>query len=510
MKSTNPSTSITRRDFLNWTAAGTTGLALAPLSKVCGERSAAAGRPNVILCMSDDQGLGDVGYNGHPRLKTPALDAMSEAGIRFERFYSGSPVCSPTRGACLTGRHPDRYGIFNANVGHMPAREITLAEMLKPLGYRTGHFGKWHLGTLTKTVKEYRGGDAAQVEHYSPPWTNGFDTCFSTEVAVATWDPMVEARHDQHYWTGPDQYETDAASMRGDSSRVVMDRALAFIQQAAKSNTPFFAVIWLHSPHTPVVAGEPFLRMYEDVPEGRRAYYACLTALDQQIGRLRSELRRLGVADDTMLWFCSDNGPAGSAHPHGRANMHGSTIGLRGRKGSLYEGGIRVPALLEWPRMIDTPRSVDVPCTVTDYVPTVRAAVGLPPIDDRPIDGEDLMPLIRGRATRRDKPMGFHLHESQALINERYKLIRPHTKGRIMRQYGGYAARDLPADEATWKQLAPRGRGYELYDLLADPRETRNLAGEEPKVVAAMTREMEAMMASWQRSNQGADYKPSR
>jgi len=189
--------------------------------------------------------------------------------------------------------------------------------------------------------------------------------------------------------------------------------------------------------------------------------------------------------------------------------MHGSTTGLRGRKGSLYEGGIRVPALLEWPAVIATTRTVDMPCTVTDYVPTVRAAVGLPPIDDRPIDGEDLMPLIRGQATRRHKPMGFHLHESQALINERYKLIRPHTKGRIMRQYGGYAARDLPADEATRKQLAPRGQGYELFDLSADPRETRNLAAEEPKVVASMTRELEAMMTSWQQSNQGADYKAS-
>jgi len=131
--------------------------------------------PNVILCMSDDQGWGDVGYNGHPVLKTPNLDQMAKEGITFERFYSGAPVCSPTRGSCLTGRHPYRYGIYHANVGHVKKEEITLAEVLKMQGCATGHFGKWHLGTLTKTVKEANRGGRRGAAHYSPPWENGFD-----------------------------------------------------------------------------------------------------------------------------------------------------------------------------------------------------------------------------------------------------------------------------------------------------------------------------------------------
>ena len=127
--------------------------------------SAKQNKPNVILCMADDLGWGDTGYYGHPILKTPHLDEMSRNGLRFSRFYSAAPVCSPTRGSCLTGRHPYRYRILGANVGHLPAEEMTLAEVLKPLGYRTGHFGKWHLGTLTKTVNDSnRGGEKTEYK----------------------------------------------------------------------------------------------------------------------------------------------------------------------------------------------------------------------------------------------------------------------------------------------------------------------------------------------------------
>ena len=132
-----------------------------------------AARPNFVLVMSDDQGWGDTGYQGHPDLKTPHLDAMAADGIRFNRFYAGAPVCSPTRGSVLTGRHPYRYGVFFANTGHLLARELTIAEILKDSGYATGHFGKWHLGTLTKTgVDSNRGGERNQ-RHFSPPWNNG-------------------------------------------------------------------------------------------------------------------------------------------------------------------------------------------------------------------------------------------------------------------------------------------------------------------------------------------------
>ncbi|MCA9321361.1 MAG: sulfatase-like hydrolase/transferase, partial [Planctomycetes bacterium] len=134
--------------------------------------------------MADDQGFGDVGFRGHPLLRTPCLDELAKVAIRFDRFYAAAPVCSPTRGSCLTGRHPFRYGIVHANQGHLPAEEVTLAEVLHEHGYRTGHFGKWHLGTMTRTTRDSNRGGEEHAEHYSPPWEHGFDHCFSTEAKV--------------------------------------------------------------------------------------------------------------------------------------------------------------------------------------------------------------------------------------------------------------------------------------------------------------------------------------
>ncbi len=146
--------------------------------------TAAQQHPNLILIMADDLGWGDVGFNGNTTIKTPHLDEMASAGAKLTRFYSAAPVCSPTRGSCLTGRHPFRYGVYFANTGHMKAQEITLAEFLKKHGYRTGHFGKWHLGTLTKTLQEANRGGPRGVKHFSPPQQNGFDVCFASESKV--------------------------------------------------------------------------------------------------------------------------------------------------------------------------------------------------------------------------------------------------------------------------------------------------------------------------------------
>ena len=278
-------TDPTRRNFLLGS------MALAPLAACSSERlDVGAGMPNIILCMADDQGWGDTGYNGHPYLKTPHLDAMSRAGLRVDRFYSGAPVCSPTRGSALTGRHPYRYGVPTANAGHVREGEITLAELLKGQGYATGHFGKWHLGTLTNDQEDGRRG-GRRPEHYAPPWEHGFDQSFSAEVQMPTWDPMENQAFPSKYWTGEGEYATE--NLEGDDSRVIMDRAIPFIQQSVAANTPFFAVIWFHAPHRPVVAGPQHRAMYAEFSEGEQHYYGCITALDEQVGRLRRGPRRI-------------------------------------------------------------------------------------------------------------------------------------------------------------------------------------------------------------------------
>jgi arylsulfatase len=462
---------MNRRTFLK--AAGI-GAAMAAFASPSAEAQPPR-NPNIVLCMADDMGWADTGYSGHPVLKTPNLDAMAANGIRFNRFYSGAPVCSPTRGSCITGRHPYRYGVFFANEGHMRPEEVTLAEVLQRRGYATGHFGKWHLGTLTKTEKDSNRGGPRGVEHYSPPWDNGFDVCFSTEAKVPTWDPMKKPGTDEpygtFYWNQDGTKATE--NLDGDDSRVITDRVVPFMRNAAQQGTPFLAVVWFHTPHLPLVAGPEYLAMYEGQPEAQRNYYGAVTAMDDQIGRLRIELRDLGVADNTMLWFCSDNGPEGKA-----GEAPGSAGPLRGRKRDLFEGGVRVPGLLEWPAQVESPRTVDTPCSTSDYFPTVLDAHGIPVGGlPEPRDGLSLMPLIRGQMTERPAPIAFESHGQVALIDNRYKLISTDS-----------------------------GKTYMLYDLIEDTGETTDLAAKEPAIAATMRETLDKWRASCKNSLEGDDY----
>jgi len=470
---------MTRRSFLASVASAALAGPGCATRSALGKRSRTVpkDRPNVILAMTDDQGWGDTGYNGHKVLKTPALDAMARSGLRFNRFYSGAPVCSPTRGSAMTGRHPYRYGITFANVGHMPPDEVTLAEALKTQGYVTGHFGKWHLGTLTKTEKDSNRGGPKGVAHYSPPWDNGFDVCFSTEAKVPTWNPMLrpgtEGPYGTFYWTGPG---TKAAeNLEGDDSRVIMDRAIPFLRDAVRRGKPFLAVIWFHTPHEPVVAGPKHLALYEGAASRKQQhYYGCLTAMDEQMGRLRKELRDLGIADNTMLWFSADNGPEHKTGP-------GSTGGLRGRKRSLFEGGVRVPGLLEWPARLKAARTTDVPCSTSDYFPTILEALGFRMKGQpEPLDGVSLLPLIDGTMAERPRPIAFESGSQIALIDNRYKLIRQ-----------------------------GKGKAWMLFDLVADPSETNDLAATKPEIVEQMKATLDAWRASCKDSLAGKDYRKS-
>jgi len=470
---------ISRRDFLRSAAAGAITMAL---PQAIFSKTKRTGKPNIILCMADDMGWGDPGFNGNKIIKTGNLDAMAKAGMRFTRFYSGAPVCSPTRGSCLTGRHPYRYGIFSANVGHIRREEITLAEALKTQGYTTGHFGKWHLGTL---LPDYSGKGPRRKpkENYMTPAMSGFDEWFSTEYAVATWDPYNPAlfhgkkkEYDVRalYWHNG---KNITERLKGDDSRIIMDRAAPFIHKAAKNKKPFLAVIWFHAPHAPVVAGPEYKKMYSQYSEDEQHYYGCITALDEQIGRLRNLLRELGIADNTMFWFCSDNGPEGKDGKHGRTR--GSAGPFRGRKRSLFEGGVRVPALLEWPARIKGGRVTDIPCSTSDYFPTVLDVLGFKMKGQpEPIDGVSLLPLIYGKMTKRPVPIGFESKNQVSLTDNRYKIYSN-----------------------------DKGKTYMLFDLIEDPGETKDLAAEKPQILQSMKATLVKWRKSCRESLAGKDYK---
>jgi arylsulfatase A-like enzyme len=252
-----------------------------------------------------------------------------------------------------------------------------------------------------------------------------------------------------------------------------MDRALPFMEKAHRASKPFFAVIWFHTPHLPVVTGKKYRDLYRDRPLKEQLYYGAISAMDEQVGRLRGALRRWGASENTMLWFASDNGPEN--------RTPGSPGPFRGRKRSLYEGGVRVPGLLEWPARIRAARSTDVPAVTSDYFPTVLDYLGFTTGDRvEPVDGVSLKPLIEGTMKKRPRPIGFQTRGMATLSDNRFKLV-----------------------------IQGKGQGVELYDLLADPSEKNDVASRHPEIVKEMTRQLRAWQESCARSSRGEDYRKS-
>ncbi|MHC4533848.1 MAG: sulfatase family protein, partial [Planctomycetota bacterium] len=320
-------------------------------------------------------------------------------------------------------------------------------------------------------------------QNYMTPAMSGFDEWFSTEYAVATWNPydpvLFHGKKKEYdvralYWHNG---KNITEGLKGDDSKIIMDKAVPFIQKAVKDKKPFLAVIWFHAPHAPVVGGPKYRKMYSQYSEDHQHYYGCITALDDQVGRLRSQLRKLGIADNTMLWFCSDNGPEGKDGQKGR--YRGSAGHFRGRKRSLLEGGVRVPGLLEWPARIKAGRVTDIPCSTSDYFPTVMDILGFKMKGrPEPIDGVSLSPLINGKMQKRPMPIGFESGSQLSLTDNRYKIYSKN-----------------------------KGKTYMLFDLLEDPGETKDLAAQKPQLLKSM----KSMLIKWRKSCQdslaGKDYK---
>ena len=465
--------------------------------------------PNFVIIMADDLGWGDVGYNGGPYSVTPNIDEMAKSGIIFDRFYAAAPVCSPTRGSLLTGRHPFRYGVFYANAGHLPDEEITIAELLKDRGYATGFFGKWHLGTLTRNVKDsVRGGRPAYNDDYSVPWDQGFDVVFATESIIPTFDPMRKpatgARrtwwdaiaktedsvpYGTTYWneTGNPVEVADAQ----DSTELIVDQAIPFIKEAANRKAPFLAVLWPHAPHTPVVASNNDRDSIPSEDSYTQHYFGSIKAMDREIGELRRFLDEVGLAHNTLIWFMSDNGP----ERFYRGDGPGLAGPLRGSKRDLYEGGIRVPGVLEWPAGIPNPRRVPDPVVTSDILPTLIELAGGELSADRPLDGVSLARFLQAPESN-DLPLrsiAFESVKRLALVGSRYKIIHAPEDASILGRYSKPLPLDAPLD-------------YQLFDLIEDPYETTDISADN----AEATSEMAASLMEWRkstlRSRAGEDY----
>ncbi|MEM8735084.1 MAG: sulfatase-like hydrolase/transferase [Planctomycetota bacterium] len=411
-------------------------------------------RPNVILMMADDQGWGETSYNDHPRLKTPNLDRMAANGLRFDCFYAAAPVCSPTRASVLTGRSNNRTGVESHGFA-LRLQEKTVAKAMRDAGYRTGHFGKWHLNGL-------RGpGVPVLASDDHNPGVFGFEEWLSVTNFFDR-DPILGRRG---------EFE----EFRGDSSEIVVDEALKFIQGCVQQQEPFFTVIWFGTPHSPFRANEEDRSAFEDLDDKSMHHYGELVALDRSVGTLRKQLRKLGVHQNTLFWYCSDNG--------GLSGIEPSTVkDLRGHKGSIYEGGLRVPCVVEWPSVIEAHRTAE-PAVVMDIFPTLVEACELPKESMmQPQDGTSLLNLFQGGELKRNQVIPFNCFGETAIIDGNLKLLHVGI---------GRSRKNLH---------------YELYDLENDPSESNDLSEASPELVREMRLKMDDWLISLQRSVDGKDY----
>ncbi len=433
------------------------------------ESTGNAERPNIVLVMTDDQGYGDFGFTGNPVIQTPHLDALAAQSAQVERFYV-SPVCTPTRASLMTGRYNYRTRAIDTYIGRamMEPEEVTIAEMLRDAGYATGIFGKWHLGdaypmrAMDQGFEEslvHRGGGIGQPS--DPPGGEGKYT-----------DAVLFRNGQREETTG---YCTD----------VYFDAAFDFMERAAGEGRPFFAYVPTNAPHGPFHdVPDDWLEHYRQVdlsaalPDPDQASeqildrlarsYAMISNIDDNVGRLMARLDELGLAENTLVVFLVDNGPDRDRY----------NAGLRGRKGTVFEGGIRSPLLARWPaRLPAGGDAVDRIAAHIDIAPTLLAAAGVEPPPGLHLDGRSLVGLLAGEgdtAAWPDRTLYFQFHRgdeptalrSFAAVGQRHKLVHPSPRG-----------------EGDWDGELH----LELYDLEADPAETRNLIDDAPEIAAGMS-----------------------
>jgi len=467
--------SLNRREFLKATAALGVTAALPDQLMASGgvpsTRKAGNSPPNVILVMADDMGWAQTGYYGHPLLETPHLDEMARSGLRLDRFYVAAPSCSPTRASVLTGRSNDRTGVFR--VGDcINKQEMMLSTAFRNAGYAAAHFGKWHLNAV-----EPSGPNPMPKSDPHNPGELGFDYWLSATNQFNI-DPVLSRNG------VPEQ-------LKGDSSEVLVDEALKWVGGEIGKGNPVFTVIWYASPHRPMEAYAEDARPFGHLNPASRDHHGEIVAMDRSIGALRKGLRDLGIADNSLIWFKSDNGGLpnidyGPKHPPIEPDTTGH---LRGFKKDFYEGGLRVPSIIEWPRGIQS-RTTRFPTCTMDIFPTLIDVADLDPKDINPVhDGISLADLFPSELPRRKQPIGFRASGGLAWIDNDDKLVR----------------------NMKWdRDLGAKSGDFELYNIIGDPSETQDLIKQKPELAARMRKQLDVWNRSVDKSITGADYPEGR
>jgi arylsulfatase A-like enzyme len=470
-----PITATTRRQFLKTLGAGAATLAL---PKALGADEPSKSRPNIVFIFVDDLGFGDLSCYGNDEITTPHIDSLARDGVRFTQFYVNSPICSPSRVAVTTGQYPQRWRTFSfladrelnrrrCMTDWLDPNAVTLARLLKRAGYATGHFGKWHMG----------GG--RDVDDAPLPQAYGFD-----ESLVA-----FEGLGDRLLIDGHNLSEASAKLGHGQiiwadwhpRTGMFLDRAIDFIRR--HKNQFFYVNLWpndIHDPHAPSQAQLDKFAHLAGEPQWQK-FYAVLDELDRQLGRLLNALDELGLSKETVIVFAGDNGPTAWPHYYEKRQddraAPGLTGGLRGRKWSLYEGGIREPFIVRWQGTIPAGKVNDTTVVAgIDLLPSLCALAGVKPPEDYSSDGLDLSAALLGKAAPlRQKPIMWEYG--------RHAGCRPFLK---KDQSPHLAIRD-----GRWKLLMnARGSDMQLYNLQADVAEQTNVADEYPSVAKRLSQQL--------------------
>lgn len=461
---------MNRRAFVKLAASGAGAMATWPMPvwAAAGDGTSKR-RPNVVVFLTDDQGYCDLGFHGNPHVKTPHMDAFAREAVEFEQFHV-CPVCAPTRASLMTGRYHFRTGVTDVfgKDYFMDAGEVTLAEALRSAGYATGLFGKWHLG------EGAAGG----------PGTQGFDESLTFPGAAM-----------RQYLNPTLIHNGVSKPFKGYCTDIFVDHAIEFIRKNRPK--PFFLYLPTNLIHTPLQIDEEYAKPYraQNLDDKTSRIYGMLKNVDDNLGRLRALLKELGLEDDTLMIFLSDNGPcSGSITPQRFMD------GLHGLKGTVYENGIRVPCFVRWPGGFKGPEKVDRIAAHIDLMPTILDACGVPPPAGVKLDGVSLMPLLRNpKREWADRTLFFQWDSGSvprrshafAVRNQRYKLVQPtgmddSRQAHIRRRY-----EELCAAQGRGQRTIEGPPRYELYDMANDPGERTDIAGRHPDLVEKMKAQYE-------------------
>ncbi len=426
-------------------------------------------QPNVIIFFTDDQGYGDLSCMGATDFRTPNLDRMANDGVRFTDWYSNSPVCSPSRAALLTGRYPGNAGVRSILRGHrqttgLPSSVPTLATMLRDAGYQTAMAGKWHLGLTEDSRPQSHGFDrsfgffAGCIDYYSHIFYYGANRPGpGLNPTHDLWEDNEEIWRNGEYFT-----------------ELVADKAMEYLREMSATDKPFFLYVPFNAPHYPMHAPQEYMDRFAELPWDRQAMAAMISAVDDAIGKIMNEVERLGAAANTLSFFTSDNGPSRETRNWLDGNQDpyygGASGGLKGHKFSLFEGGVRMPAIAHWPEQIGAGVVSGEPCASMDIVPTVLDAVGVD-ASRYELNGVSLLDHLTSDTQLEDRPIFWELGSQTAVRRGKWKLVL----------YGQLVEHEDPIAEDH------------LSNLDDDPSESVNLAGQEP----AITSELKRLADNW-------------